>query len=375
MQYFKNSRTSVQITLLLIILLLPYIVLAILAGSILSVPFFIKTTLWIISITFGTPVIPIAIVLIIGYLLYNPKNGKLKGLFFSIVPGILLLEIMSVVLLTLFATGGDRSEEVPLIVCNPEQTIASSQQREIILAHPLIIEFNQELNLNQIYVEEFSPDSDPECFSELVDTVFLLAYRWPPSYSNFDIIYTDMLRVVRYKDGSIEGGTRDFDLDLQQLMRYSEERITTLENEPKIQEFILKTELEEVVPLNFGENIVSFGCDPKRQPCSQTAWIQYNFNLGWIVGAMLPNSSIEEWEAFPEVNGAIKYTEDVLSEQNLNCVLSQEVGEPSFTEILYNNGRNLGDITLYFSCQDILKRVSLRWGIDNHFSILSITDH
>lgn len=358
------------------------------------VPFYIKTSFWMSSVILGSfiapnfytfldePVyvplfnmIPFTIVMTISYRIYKPKTGKRFGLFASVITGLFFVEMVGIIILIMFATDGRTSVEVPLYLCNPKQTIASPQQRDVILAHPLIIEFNQELNLNQIFVEEFSPDSDPECFSELVDTVFLLEYRWPRSYSNFDIIYTGMLEVVRYKDGSIEGGTRDFGLDLQQLIRYSEERITTLENEPKIQEFILKTELEEVVPLNIGENTVSFGCDPKVQLCSQTAWIQYNFNLGWIVEAVLPNSSIEEWEAFPEVSGAINYTEDVLSEQNLNCTLSQEVGEASFTEILYNYSRDLGDMTIYFSCQDILKRVSLRWGKDNYFSILSITDH
>lgn len=376
MQYFKNSRTSVQIALSLFIVLLPYIILAILGGSLLLIPFHIQTTIWMISAIFGSPIIPIALVLIIGSIFYDPKKGKIKGLFFSILPGILFIEIIGVVILILFATGSGESGEVPLLFCSTEQTIASPQQREAILAHPLIIEFNQELNLNQIFVQGFSPDSDPECFSELVDTVFLLEYRWPRSYSNFDIIYTGMIHVVRYKDGSIEGGTRDFDLDLQQLIHYSEERIKILENEPKIQEFVLKTELEEVVPLNFGENTVSFGCDPKRQRCSQTAWIQYNYSLEWISGAVLPNSSIEEWEAFPEFSGAINYTEGVLSEQNLNCALSQEVGEASFTEFIYHFGRNgRRDMTIYFSCQDILKRVSLRWGKDGFFSILSITDH
>lgn len=215
-------------------------------------------------------------------------------------------------------------------------------EENIIRENPVIQELNSEFTLLEV-----------SCFVN-GELEFSLNYEVPTSYSAYEITYHDYLSVVYSKDKTIKiadniNAPRAF--ETKAILEYFKQRIEKFESNPRIREFILKTEPginQSVVILGDQSEII--------RPGNR---IQYNYSSGLVQSYSLSNSI--DWQEFPEIKQAHKMIEEnIQGGDQAHC----HIGRLETYSYTYAEFEDLADdrwnLTVPLECDDGWKAASIQ---------------
>ncbi len=196
-----------------------------------------------------------------------------------------------------------------LVACPPRMPCDEKIKHPVIieeevLNNPVIQQINSELTLLEINIGP--------CFVNNKVGVGII-YELPKSYSEFQLSYKDSLVLAYDKDGTlvISGGIKQPEaFEVEVVLSYFKGIVQEIESNPRIREFILKTEPDPRNPsiALYSQKIIRFG----------GSQVDINYRDGSVRGYMLSNDI--DWHEFPEIKVAHQVIEEhLLVGEYSNC--------------------------------------------------------
>ena len=250
----------------------------------------------------------------------------------------------------------------PKIPCG-ERIKDPETHQAILLSHPVIQDLGRVATLHRLTLGE--------CFVK-GRTVASLYYLLPESYSAYGVAYLDLLRLYYAEEGGVEladgglGGPRTLDRDA--ILRYFRARIGEIEGDPRVQEFLAKTEPDPASPLA----AIYESATIRRTVGGSPAWVEYSFFTGLVRGYLLPNSV--DWQQFPEIAQAHRVVQDhLLVGQLADCAVGRDAAHAYTTAAFHDSPTDPWRLTVALICKEGWKDASVQINADGSFESMGVT--